>query len=129
MDFLFGDDAMFQTEFEFTLPKGYVDAEGNLHKKGVMRLATAADEILPLKDPRVQGNPAYLTVILLSRVITNLGNLQVISTKAIEDLFAADLAYLQDFYGRINENGSPEIKTVCPKCGYHFEVEENTPGE
>lgn len=129
MDFLFGDDAMFQTEFEFTLPKGYVDAEGNLHKKGVMRLATAADEILPLKDPRVQGNPAYLTVILLSRVITHLGNLQVISTKAIEDLFAADLAYLQDFYGRINEDGSPEIKTVCPKCGYHFEVEENTPGE
>jgi phage FluMu protein gp41 len=129
MDFLFGDDAMFQTEFEFTLPKGYVDAEGNLHKKGVMRLATAADEILPLKDPRVQGNPAYLTVILLSRVITHLGNLQVISTKTIEDLFAADLAYLQDFYGIINENGSPEIKTVCPKCGYHFEVEENTPGE
>ena len=119
----------FQTEFEFTLPKGYVDGEGNLHKKGIMRLATAADEILPLKDPRVQGNPAYLTVILLSRVVTRLGDLQVISTKVVESLFASDLAYLQDFYGRINEDGSPEIKTVCPKCGYRFEVEENSPGE
>lgn len=120
---------VFQTEFEFTLPKGYVDVEGNLHKKGIMRLATAADEILPLKDPRVQSNPAYLTVILLSRVITKLGDLQVINTKIIEDLFASDLAYLQDFYGRINENGSPNIKATCPKCGHNFEVEENFSGE
>lgn len=120
---------VFQTEFEFTLPKGYVDTEGNLQKKGTMRLATAADEILPLKDPRVQSNPAYLTVILLSRVITKLGDLQVIDTKIIEDLFASDLAYLQDFYSKINEDGSPNIKATCPKCGYHFEVEENFSGE
>ncbi|MDD3246399.1 MAG: phage tail assembly protein [Methanosarcina sp.] len=119
----------FQTEFEFTLPKGYVDGEGNLQKKGIMRLATAADEILPLKDPRVQGNPAYLTVILLSRVITKLGGLQIISTKVIEDLFASDLAYLQDFYGRINDSSSASIRAICPKCGNDFEVEEYSPGE
>lgn len=120
----------FQTEFEFTLPIGYVDEDGNLHKKGVMRLATAADEILPMKDPRVQANPAYLSVIVLSRVITRLGTLEVINTKVIENLFAADFAYLQDFYTRINENGSPNIKTHCPKCGHEFEVEiKSPPGE
>jgi hypothetical protein len=119
----------FQTEFEFTLPKGYVDSEGNLHKKGIMKLATAADEILPLKDPRVQANPAYLTVILLSRVIIKLGDLPVIDTKVIENLFASDLAYLQDFYNRINDSGSSGIRTSCPKCGYNFEVEESSPGE
>jgi len=119
----------FQTEFEFTLPKGYVDEEGNLHKNGIMRLATAADEILPLKDPRVQANPAYLAMILLSRVITKLGELQIINTKVIEDLFASDLAYLQDFYGRINENGTSRIETTCPKCGHRFELEEEPVGE
>lgn len=119
----------FQTEFEFTLPKGYVDGEGNLHKKGIMRLATAADEILPLKDPRVQANPAYLTVILLSRVIIKLEDLPVIDTKVIENLFASDLAYLQDFYSRINDSGSASIRTSCPKCGHNFEVEEPSPGE
>ena len=119
----------FQTEFEFTLPKGYVDGEGNLHKKGIMRLATAADEILPLKDPRVQGNPAYLTVILLSRVIIKLGDLPVIDTKVIENLFASDLAYLQDFYSRINDSGSSSLRASCPKCGHNFEVEEYSPGE
>lgn len=119
----------FQTEFEFTLPKGCVDSEGNLNKKGIMRLATAADEILPLKDPRVQANPAYLTVILLSRVIIKLGNLPVIDTRVIENLFASDFAYLQDFYGRVNENGNSHIRTSCPKCGHNFEVEEPSSGE
>jgi hypothetical protein len=118
----------FQTEFEFTL-HGYVDDEGNLHRKGIMRLATAADEILPLKDPRVQGNPSYLTVILLSRVITKLGDLPVIDTKVIEGLFASDFAYLQDFYNRINDSGSTKIKTNCPKCGCDFEVEPYSQGE
>ncbi|MEW6173979.1 MAG: phage tail assembly protein [Bacillota bacterium] len=118
-----------QTEFEFTLPKGYVDGDGNLHREGVMRLATAADEILPLKDPRVQQNPAYHTVILLSRVISRLGTLSVINTKVVEGLFAADLAYLQDLYNRINGTGSNTIKVSCPKCEHQFEVEPDQSGE
>lgn len=119
----------FQTEFEFTLPRGYVDEDGNLHKKGIMRLATAADEILPLKDARVQSNPAYLTVILFSRVITKLGDLQTINPKVIENLFASDLSYLQDFYRRMNENGTGRIKTSCPKCQHEFEIGVESPGE
>ncbi len=114
---------VFQTEYEFTLPKGYVDEEGNLHKNGIMRLATAADEILPLKDPRVQQNPAYLNMILFSRVITKLGDLQVINPKVMEGLFASDLAYLQDFYRQINGDGSNFVKATCPKCDHEFEVE------
>lgn len=119
----------FQTEFEFALPKGYVDGEGNLHKNGIMRLATAADEILPMKDQRVQSNPAYLTVILLSRVITKLGDLQSINTKTIENLFASDLSYLQEFYSRINENETSKVKTTCPKCDHQFELEVEYSGE
>lgn len=119
----------FQTEFEFTLPKGYVDDSGTLHKQGMMRLATAADEILPLKDPRVQANPAYLTVIVLSRVITKLGSLSEVSTHAIEKFFASDVSYLQDLYNRINGNGNTQLKAVCPKCEHSFVVEVNHSGE
>jgi hypothetical protein len=119
----------FRTEFEFLLPKGYVDREGNIHSEGVMRLATAADEILPLKDPRVQSNPTYLVVILLSRVITRLGDLEVINPKVIEGLFAADLAYLQDFYNRINGNGTRSLKAICPHCQQAFELEPERLGE
>jgi hypothetical protein len=97
---------VFQTEIEFTLPKGYLDADGVLHKDGVMRLATAADEILPLKDPRVQQNPAYLTVIVLARVITRLGALRDVNTKVVEGLFASDLNYLQALYERLNGEGA-----------------------
>jgi hypothetical protein len=114
---------MLQTEFPFTLPRGYVDTEGNLHREGVMRLATAYDEIAPLKDPRVQANPGYLVIILLSRVITRLGNLDYINPKVIEGLFSADLAYLQDFYRRINENGHNRLAVACPHCEGKFEVE------
>lgn len=92
----------FATEFEFTLPIGYVDGDGTLHRDGVMRLATAGDEILPLRDHRVQANPAYLTVIVLSRVIVRLGRLDMVNTKVVEDLFSQDFAYLQQFYNRIN---------------------------
>jgi hypothetical protein len=113
----------FQTEYEFALPKGYVDEHGTLHKKGVMRLATAADEILPQKDPRVQSNPAYLTIILLSRVVTRLGDLKSVNPAIVESLFASDLAHLQDLYTRINENGHGTLKAVCPKCEHQFEVE------
>jgi len=98
----------FSTEFEFTLPLGYRDADGNLQKDGVMRLATAADEILPMKDHRVQANPAYLTVIVLSRVIVRLGTLDMVTTKVIEDLFTPDFSYLQKFYNRINDIGQGE---------------------
>ncbi len=112
----------FQTEYEFELPKGFIDQQGNMHKRGVMRLATAADEILPMRDPRVQQNPSYLSVILLSRVITKLGDVGHIDTKVIEKLFTADLAYLQDLYQRINQMESPAYPIVCPKCGHEHET-------
>jgi hypothetical protein len=118
-----------KTEFEFELPRGYLDSEATLHREGTMRLATAADEILPLKDPRVQANPAYLVVILLSRVITRLGSLEAINPKVIEGLFAADLSYLQEFYNRINGNGSRALKVVCPNCRHDFVMEPERPGE
>ncbi len=118
-----------QTEHDFTLPMGYVDETGTLHRDGKMRLATAADEILPMKDPRVQSNPAYLTVILLSRVVTSLGSLKMVNPKVIEELFAGDFAYLQEMYTRINQNGSNVIKTVCPKCEHKFDVEVQSQGE
>lgn len=115
-----------QTEYEFTLPKGYVDGEGTLHKKGVMRLATAKDEILPQKDPRVQSNPAYLLVILLSRVVTRLGSLSDINPQVIEDLFLQDLSYLQELYQRIN-NDEIAFKVMCPHCNEEIEVDFSVP--
>jgi hypothetical protein len=117
-----------QTEFPFTLPLGYLDPEGNLHREGVMRLATAFDEIAPMKDPRVQANPAYLVIILLSRVISRLGTLTHINPKVIESLFAADLAYLQDLYRRANENGHNRLAVACPHCEKAFEVELDSAG-
>ena len=119
---------MLQTEFAFTLPVGYADVDGNLHTEGTMRLATALDEVAPLKDPRVQSNPAYLLIILLARVITRLGSLEHINPKTIEGLYAADLAYLQEFYRRINENGHSRIQTQCPHCEQRFELEMNSLG-
>ena len=111
-----------ETEFEFELPKGYVDKNGDVHKRGTMRLATAADEILPMRDPRVQQNAGYLTIILLSRVITRLGTLSSINTHVIEGLFTMDLAYLQDLYQRINMSEIPTYKVVCPHCNKQIEV-------
>lgn len=107
----------FKTEYEFTLPRGYIDDDGELHKKGTMRLATAADEIVPLKDPRVQQNPGYLTIILLARVITKLEGVSMVDVRLIEKLFTADLAFLQDLYQRINQMDAPVYKTNCPECG------------
>jgi hypothetical protein len=112
-----------QTEFEFTLPRGYVDKDGNLHKQGTMRLATAMDEITPLRDLRVKSNQAYLAVMLLARVVTRLGSLPDVNTGIIENLFSADFAYLQDFYRRINEDGTSKIQTSCPECNHEFEVD------
>ncbi len=108
---------------------GYVDEAGTLHREGTMRLATAADEILPMKDPRVQQNPSYLTVILLSRVVSRLGNLQMVTPKIIESLFTADFTHLQEMYNRINQNGSDTIKAVCPKCDHNFGIEMQPVGE
>ena len=120
---------MLQTEFPFTLPHGYVDGDGTLHKEGVMRLANANDEIAPMKDPRVQSNPGYLVIILLSRVVTKLGDLSQVNPKVIEGLFVADLAYLQDMYHRVNETGNDKISVKCPHCDSQFEMEMNGPGE
>ena len=119
---------MFQTEFEFTLPCGYLDEDGTLHREGVMRRATAADEILPLKDPRVQSNQAYLIIILLSRVITRLGTINPINPKVVEGLYAADLGYLQELYNRINLYGKSSLRVACPKCAQEFEVEPDSLG-
>ncbi|WP_288702412.1 phage tail assembly protein [uncultured Clostridium sp.] len=115
----------FQTEFTFTLPRGYIDDTGMIHKEGTMRLANAADEILPLKDPRVQQNPGYLTIILLARVITKLGSLPAVDTRTVEKLFTMDLAYLQDLYERINTIEMPVYRGVCPHCGKEIQIPVN----
>jgi hypothetical protein len=117
------------TEVPFTLPRGYVDADGVVHRDGVMRLATAFDEIAPLKDPRVQANPGYLVVILLSRVITRLGTLPDLTPRAVEGFFAADLAYLQALYDRLNDPGGARLLVACPHCSGEFEVDTGSPGE
>jgi len=120
----------FQTEIEFTLPRGYMDGDGTLHKEGVMRLATAADEIQPLKDQRVQSNPAYLSIILFSRVITKLGSLPDVNTRIIENLYASDLSYLQTLYQKVNANGNGKPKIIaCPHCNEEFEAEDDDLGE
>jgi hypothetical protein len=118
-----------QTEFDFTLPRGYVDAEGNLHREGTMRLATAMDEIVPMRDLRVKANQAYLAVPLLARVITRLGSLPDVNTGVIENLFSADFAYLQNFYTQINGNGTARVPAACPECNHKFEVDMGVPGE
>jgi hypothetical protein len=112
-----------QTEFEFTLPRGYIDGQGNLHRHGVMRLATAMDEIAPLRDLRVRSNQAYLVIVLLSRVIVKLGTLLQVTTGVIENLFAADLAYLQALYRQINEQGTSRITVQCPECSAEVELD------
>ena len=120
----------FKTEFSFTLPRGYVDKNGNVHKDGVMRLATAKDEILPLQDYRVQNNRAYLVIILLSRVVTKLGDLESINPGVIENLYSTDLQFLQDFYRQVNEEGTNKVQVACPECGHAHEVTMGgVPGE
>jgi hypothetical protein len=114
-----------QTEFEFTLPEGY-DDDGTVHREGTMRLATAADEIKSLNDPRVQSNPAYQTIIILSRVVTGLGSLDDVTPHEVENLYVSDLAYLQDLYERINARGADAIDVVCPECNEEFTVETDS---
>jgi hypothetical protein len=115
--------ALMDTEYEFTLPRGYVDSTGAVHRTGSMRLATAMDEIAPLRDPRVRQNQAYLVIILLSRVITRLGSVDQITTHEIENLFTGDLAYLQRLYRQLNERGTSIVSAQCPGCGTEVEVD------
>ncbi len=116
---------MLQTEYDFTLPRGYADEDGQLHREGKIRLATAADEILPLRDPRVKENPEYLILLILARVVTSLGTVQQISEGIIEKLFIQDLAYLQDLYNRINQMDSPRYEEHCPFCGNKLSIPVN----
>lgn len=117
------EPARLRTEFEFELPRGFVDADGVVHRHGIMRLATARDELLPLYDARVQDNAAFTTVVLLSRVITSLGTLPAITSNVIENMFASDVAFLQDFYRRINAEGHTRIAVSCPECSHRFTVD------
>jgi hypothetical protein len=112
-----------RTEFRFELPTGYVDESGTIHREGTMRLATGRDEIMPLRDPRVRDNEAYLTVLLLARVVTQLGTLDAITPATIEGLFAPDLAFLQDLYRRVNQEGHTKAAVCCPECEHEFVVD------
>src|SRR5690349_9294537 len=112
-----------RTEFAFELPRGYVDDAGVLHRSGTMRLATARDELIPLRDDRVRENPAFLTVVLLGRVVTRLGTITDVHAGIIENLFASDVAFLQDLYRRVNSEGHTRAAVVCPECRHHFDVE------
>lgn len=112
-----------RTEFAFELPRGYVDAAGTVHRSGVMRLATARDELVPLRDDRVRENTAYLSVVLISRVVVRLGTVEDVHPGVIEDLFASDLAFLQDFYRRINSEGHTRAQVTCPSCKEDFVVD------
>jgi len=118
-----GEQESLRTEFSFELPRGYLDSSGTLHREGVMRLATARDELLPLHDDRVRENPAYLTVVLLARVVTRLGTITDMHPGGIENLFASDLAFLQDLYRRVNEEGHTHVAVTCPACDHEFAVD------
>ncbi|MGY0490295.1 hypothetical protein [Streptomyces sp. WG-D5] len=119
---------MIATEHPFTLPIGYLDEDGTLHRDGVMRMATAGDEILPLKDHRVQANEAYLVVLLLSRVVTQLGTVPSVNPKVVENLYAKDLAFLQDFYNHVNQTGDSTLHAACPRCAHEFDMEVSGAG-
>jgi hypothetical protein len=112
-----------RTEFEFVLPRGYVDRSGTVHREGVMRLATARDELVPLHDDRVRENPAYLTIVLLARVVTRLGTLDDVHGGILENMFASDVAFLQDLYRRVNEEGHTRAAVTCPACQHQFSVD------
>jgi hypothetical protein len=125
------DDDLLRTSFTFELPRGYVDSSGTVHRVGSMRLATARDELVPLADDRVRENPAYLTVVLLARVVERLGSVTDVHPGVIENLFAADLAFLQDLYRRVNQEGHARAAVTCPSCRQEFTVDltGGRPGE
>jgi len=111
-----------KTQYEFTLPRGYVDGAGNVHRDGIMRLATALDEVEPLQNPRASRNAAYIGILLLSRVVIRIGDISPVSHDVIENLFASDFAYLQELYLRLNL-GDQHLETQCPSCGTRFELD------
>lgn len=116
-------DSGLQTTYNFVLPRGYVDGSGQVHREGTMRLATARDEIYPLSDYRVRDNPSYLSVLLLTRTVTKLGTLYEVDSSVVESLFASDLAFLQDMYRRINQEGHTQVSVTCPSCNHDFAVD------
>jgi hypothetical protein len=118
-----------RTEFDFVLPRGYVDGRGRVHRRGTMRLATARDEIAPQADPRVRANPAYLTVLLLARTVTSLEGVDEVGTDVVEALFAADLAFLQQMYQQVNQQGDTRVELRCPACRHEFAVDPATEAE
>lgn len=120
---------IFVTEFDFTLPRGLVDAAGIVHRQGVMRLATAKDELVTQKDRRVRNDPAYSTLVMLSQVITKLGSLATVTPELLENLFTQDLAYLRELYNRLNQQESASVPVQCPRCDHAFEVEFALSGE
>jgi hypothetical protein len=114
---------MFRTEYEFTLPCGFVDETGRLHRDGVMRLATALDELEAMRDPRVRAHESYLSVVLLSRVLVRLGSTPNPGPEVVERLFSADFAHLQDLFVRLNDGGAGLAETQCPECGAQFSID------
>jgi hypothetical protein len=112
-----------RTEVAFTLPRGYVDSAGTVHREGIMRLATARDELEPLRDPSVRKNEAYLSVLLLARVVTRIGTLTDVDPPLIERLYVADFDHLQRLYERLNSDGDAIGVLSCPDCGHQFEVD------
>lgn len=123
------NNALFPTEFPFTLPKGLIDAQGQLHQTGRMRLATARDELALLQDRRIQDNPAYGSVVMLSRVIVQLGELETVTPELLEQLFRPDIEYLKVFYDQIHQTGMPHIGVHCPQCHHEFMAELSPSGE
>jgi len=121
--------SVFVTEFDFTLPRGLVDESGAVHRQGVMRLATAKDELMTQKDRRVRNDSAYTILVMLSRVITRLGSLATVTPERLENLFTQDLAYLRELYNRINQQGEASLLVECPACNHQFEVEFALSGE
>lgn len=117
------------TEFEFTLPRGLLDPQGRVHRQGVMRLATAKDELIIGKDSRARENPAYGVLVMLSRVITRLGSLSTLTPELLENLFTRDIAYLRELYNRLNQQGNLHIPAQCPQCASKFAVELALAGE
>jgi hypothetical protein len=124
-----GSENILTTEFNFILPRGLVDEQGGIHRQGSMRLATAKDEIFVQKDRRVQNDPGYGVLVMLSRVITRLGSLSSLTPELLENLFTRDLAYLREFYNRINQQGDAYIPVQCPQCSSQFNVELSLSGE